>query len=75
MLPTQLLLALLAGAKYRIGLIKQLLLLVLYLVLMYIKLLGKLCQCLVAFNRCQRRLRFEPRQMVTSFASHLLLLQ
>ena len=43
MLPIQLLLALLAGAKYRIGLIKQLLLPVLYLVLMHIKLLEKLC--------------------------------
>ncbi len=65
MLPIQLLLALLAGAKYRIGLIKQLLLSVLYLVLMHIKLLGQLRQRLVAFNRCQCRLRFEPRQMVS----------
>ena len=62
-------LALLAGAKYRSGLIKQLLLPVLYLVLMPIKLRGNLCQCHAAFDRCQRRLHFEPRQMVLSFAS------
>jgi hypothetical protein len=64
----------LAGAKNGIGLIKQLFLLILDLILVYVKLLGKFRQRLVAFNRGQRCLCFEPRQMVSSFASHLLLL-
>jgi len=67
-------LALLATAKNGIGLIKQLFLLILDLILVYVKLLGKFRQRLVAFDRGQRHFRLEPRQMVTSFASHFLLL-
>ena len=54
-------LALLAATKNGVGLIKQLFLPVRDLILVYVKLLGKLCQCLVAFNRCQRYLGFESR--------------
>lgn len=67
-------LVLLAAAKHGIGLLKQLFLPFRDLILVYIKLLGKLCQYLVALNRCQCYLGFEPRQMVASFSSHLLLL-
>jgi hypothetical protein len=45
-------LAVLAAAKYRVSLIKQVLPPVLDLILVYVKLLCKLCQCLVAPNRC-----------------------
>ena len=67
-------LAVLATAKYCISLIKQLLPPVLDLILVYVKLPSKFRQCLVAPNRCQRDFGFESRQMVSSFASHFLLL-
>ena len=51
---------LLSTAKHRIGLLKQLFLPALDLILVYIKLLGKLRQRLVAFNRCQRHLGLNP---------------
>jgi len=54
-------LVLLTAAKHGIGLLKQLLLPVRDWILVYVKLLGQLCQCLVAFNRCQRYLCLEPR--------------
>ena len=64
----------LTTAEYSIGLIKQLFLPVLNLVLVHIKLLCKLRQRPVALNRRNRHLGFESRQMVSSFASRLLLL-
>jgi hypothetical protein len=56
-----------AGAKNGIGLIKELFLPILDLILVYVKLLGNLCQRLVAFDRDQRHFRLEPRQMVSFF--------
>ena len=54
-------LAFLAAAKNGVGLIKQRFLPFRDLILVYIKLFGKLRQRLVAFDRCQRYLGFEPR--------------